>query len=159
MTTQNIKAELAPIDEEVPLTPSDVALLKRRLWKSILTTTAVVLGIVVVGMITGFPMTPFAWKMVFAVWFFVVALQFLRTRYLLDRRLKKILRGEIAQRFESDPGDDGSPSCVFYINGKRMVVPPAIFATYFTRDVAEFHYIDDLILQHKLLKRGEKEYV
>jgi hypothetical protein len=150
--------QIIPFDGDAVLSKADVALLTRKMWNDIRHWTYIALFVSGIGVITGFPMTPIVWESGAGILLLILIGHLLRTRYLLKRSSKKILLGTIDQRFKSTGNGDEGTGYFFSINGKQLAVPEAVYKLYFTRDVAEFHYIDRLILSHRLLKRGEKEY-
>jgi hypothetical protein len=150
--------QIIPYDGDGVLSKEDVALLTRKMWKDIRQWTFIAIFVAGIGVITGFPMTPVVWEIGGGILLLILIGHLLRTRYLLKRSSKKILLGTIDQRYKSTGNGDEGTGYFFSINGKQLAVPEPIYKQYFTRDIAEFHYIDELILRHRLLKRGEKEY-
>lgn len=84
-------------------------------------------------------------------------------RRIVAKNEKRITIGTITARFSRNENRSRNKSSedewVIEVNGKLMVVDKKTFGYYHKRDLAEFHYLDSgIILRHKLLKRGEKEY-
>jgi hypothetical protein len=149
-------ADYSPGDNEAVLTTEDIGLLKQKFRRGVggWLAAAVIISIFVAAM--SFPLTAYHWALGFLVWFGIGVMKFLRHRSQLEQGKKRIIRGAIAQRYKTE--SDESLDLVIYIDGKRFEVPTAVYRQYFTGDFVEFHYLDKVLLQHKLLKRGNKEY-
>jgi hypothetical protein len=146
------------IDCEDFLTAEDKAILRKKFRKDmrVMIVIALMITAFVVGM--SFSLTIYHWVLGFMAWLTIVVIKFFRNQYLIDRGKKQVLRGVIAQRYEAGGGEDEGTDYVFYINGKRLAVPLKIYREYYTRDLVEIHQLEGTILQHKLLKRGKKEF-
>jgi hypothetical protein len=149
-------ADYSPADNEAMLTTEDIELLKQKFRRSMRgwLVAAVIISIFVAAM--SFPLNAYHWALGFLVWCGIGVMQFMRHRSQIERGKKRIIRGVIAQRYKTE--SDESLNLVIYINGKRFEVPTAVYKQYFTGDFVEFHYLEKELLQHKLLKRGNKEY-
>ena len=147
-----------PIDREDFLAAEDNAILRKKFRKDMreMVVIALMITAFVVGM--SFSLTVYHWVSGVTVWLAIVVIKFFRSQYLIDRGKKQVLRGVIAQRYEAGGGEDEGTDHVFFINGKRLAVPLKIYKEYYTRDFVEIHQLEGIILQHKLLKRGKKEF-
>jgi hypothetical protein len=146
----------SPSDNEAPLTAEDIRLLKQKFRKGVngWLIAAVIISVFVIAL--GFPLNAYHWGLGYMVWLGIGVMKFLRHRNQVESGRKRIIRGVIAQRYKAE--NDESLDLVIYINGTRFEVSNAVYKQYFTGDFVEFHYLDKELLQHKLLKRGNKEY-
>ena len=149
-------SDYSPIDKEDLLTAEDVVLLKAKYKKE--RYGLLVSGVVIFGFVAllDFPLNVYHWILAFMAWFGIGLAQFFRHRSSIERGKKRIIRGTIAQRYKSE--SDEQLDFVMFINGIRLEVPTKIYKQYYTGDFVEFHFFGKVLLQHKLLKRGTKEY-
>jgi hypothetical protein len=146
-------------DLKVPLDPPDVLLLEKslkrqlRVWTSWAVAGALLLPIWIE------PSFTYGWQY-FLFYIIVCGYIWHSGRKRIERNQKFITRGEISARWAR--GSDGErqglmSNFTVVVNGKQIPVSSSQYKKYFTRDLAEFHYLSDgLLLDDKLLRRGMK---
>ena len=145
-------------DRDDYLSKEDIAFLNTRLRKQLTAWLAfgclTALGPVVMSL----SLPNELWLGCLGIWVIIALIHYTRTARLINHGKKRVVRGEISDRFKLDGGEN-SDTFIFIIQGKRIEVSHSVYKQYFKRDIAEFQYLPHgLIFKHTLLKRGKKEY-